>query len=119
MKENIDNNTIINTNINKIKKSKTKKLNDDNVIEPFFIFNKHKGPIRALQWSPWHNNILASGGGKKITVLNLLMLILNQLLVSITLGVQCVNFCGINTKKKLYLLKEIIKIKFVFGLIRK
>jgi len=65
MKENIDNNTIINTNINKIKKSKTKKLNDDNVIEPFFIFNKHKGPIRALQWSPWHNNILASGGGKK------------------------------------------------------
>ena len=61
MKENIN----YNTNINKIKKSKTNKLNDDNVIEPFFIFNKHKGPIRALQWSPWHNNILASGGGKK------------------------------------------------------
>ena len=68
MKEdlNINNNSNnINKNINKIKKSKTIKINDDNVIEPFFIFNKHKGPIRSLQWSPWHNNILATGGGKK------------------------------------------------------
>ena len=53
-----------NLNINRIRKSKSKKL-DDNIIEPFLILNKHKGPVRALQWSPWHNNILAAGGGKK------------------------------------------------------
>ena len=43
------------------------KKNDinNNIIEPFLILNKHKGPVRALQWSPWHNNILATGGGKK------------------------------------------------------
>ena len=57
-------NTDINTNINRIRKSKSKILDED-IIEPFIILNKHKGPVRALQWSPWHNNILATGGGKK------------------------------------------------------
>jgi len=61
---NTNNNTNINTHINRIRKSKSKNLND-NIIEPFLILNKHKGPVRALQWSPWHNNILAAGGGKK------------------------------------------------------
>ena len=59
---NINNNNI---SINNLKrKSKNKNMNE-NIIEPFLILNKHKGPIRALQWSPWHNNILATGGGKK------------------------------------------------------
>ena len=62
MKDETNNN--INSNIPHNKKSKNKIIND-NIIEPFLILNKHKGPVRALQWSPWHNNILATGGGKK------------------------------------------------------
>ena len=61
---NINTNINTNTNINHFRKTKSKKL-DENIIEPFFILNKHKGPVRALQWSPYNNNILATGGGKK------------------------------------------------------
>ena len=57
-------NTNINSNINRIHKAKSKQL-DENIIEPFLILNKHKGPVRALQWSPYNNSILATGGGKK------------------------------------------------------
>ena len=59
-----ENNTNVNLNLNRIHKTKSKKL-DENIIEPFLILNKHKGPVRALQWSPYNNNILATGGGKK------------------------------------------------------
>ena len=62
MKEEISNDINSNININHVRKAKN--LNE-NIIEPFLIINKHKGPVRALQWSPWHNNILATGGGKK------------------------------------------------------
>ena len=62
MKDEINNN--INNGITHNKKPKNKNINE-NIIEPFLILNKHKGPVRALQWSPWHNNILATGGGKK------------------------------------------------------
>ena len=62
MKEEINNDINSNININHVRKAKN--LNE-NIIEPFLIINKHKGPVRALQWSPWHNNILATGGGKK------------------------------------------------------
>jgi len=65
MNDEINNNINNNISINNLKrKSKNKNMNE-NIIEPFLILNKHKGPIRALQWSPWHNNILATGGGKK------------------------------------------------------
>ena len=49
-------------NINIIKKIEKK---NDNIIEPINIINKHKGPVRALAWSPWQRNVLATGGGKK------------------------------------------------------
>ena len=62
MKDETNNN--INNQIAHNKKPKNKNINE-NIIEPFLILNKHKGPVRALQWSPWHNNILATGGGKK------------------------------------------------------
>ena len=38
---------------------------NDNIIEPLIIINKHKGPVRALAWSPWQRSVLATGGGKK------------------------------------------------------
>ena len=57
-----NNNHIIHHHYNH--KNKKDDINN-NIIEPFLILNKHKGPVRALQWSPWHNNILATGGGKK------------------------------------------------------
>ena len=46
---------------NMIKKIEKK---NDNVAEPINII-KHKGPVRALAWSPWQRNVLATGGGKK------------------------------------------------------
>ena len=57
-------NTINYLNSNYLKKKK--KLNqNDNIIEPLSIINKHKGPVRALAWSPWQRSVLATGGGKK------------------------------------------------------
>jgi WD40 repeat protein len=45
---------------------KNEKINkNDNLIEPLIIINKHKGPVRALAWSPWQRSVLATGGGKK------------------------------------------------------
>ena len=44
--------------INKYKKN-------ENIIEPLIIIHKHKGPVRALAWSPWQRSVLATGGGKK------------------------------------------------------
>ena len=78
-KENIKNNIIENNNnfsflsknnkTNFIKNNILKKseciIGNDNVIEPLIIIKKHKGPVRALAWSPWQRNILATGGGKK------------------------------------------------------
>ena len=56
-------------NLNYIKKNILKKseciIGNDNVIEPLIIINKHKGPVRALAWSPWQRSVLAIGGGKK------------------------------------------------------
>ena len=70
-KNNINDNGFI-SNRNKINYlnnnflKKNHKLNKhDNIIEPLSIINKHKGPIRALAWSPWQRSVLATGGGKK------------------------------------------------------
>lgn len=49
---------------NKYKLNSINKKN--NIIEPLTIINKHKGPVKALAWSPWQRNVLATGGGKKI-----------------------------------------------------
>ena len=57
---NIDNN-------NKYKLNSINKKN--NIIEPLTIINKHKGPVKALAWSPWQRNVLATGGGKKDNVI--------------------------------------------------
>ena len=57
---NIDNN-------NKYKLNILNKKN--NTIEPLTIINKHKGPVKALAWSPWQRNVLATGGGKKDNVI--------------------------------------------------
>ena len=61
------NNNNSHTNTNNFSHKNKNKKNDinNNIIEPFLILNKHKGPVRSLQWSPWHNNVLATGGGKK------------------------------------------------------
>ena len=53
---------ILNNNI--LKKINKFKKYDEN-IEPLSIINKHKGPVRALAWSPWQRSVLATGGGKK------------------------------------------------------
>ena len=42
---------------------------NNNIIEPLTIINKHKGPVKALAWSPWQRNVLATGGGKKDNVI--------------------------------------------------
>ena len=39
--------------------------NNNNILEPLTVINKHKGPVRALAWSPWQRSVLATGGGKK------------------------------------------------------
>ena len=52
---------------NKYKLNRKKKKN--NIIEPLTIINKHKGPVKALAWSPWQRNVLATGGGKKDNVI--------------------------------------------------
>lgn len=57
---NIDNN-------NKYKLNSINKKN--NIIEPLTIINKHKGPVKALAWSPWQRNVLATGGGKKDNII--------------------------------------------------
>ena len=57
---------IINGN-NKYKLNSINKKN--NIIEPLTIINKHKGPVKALAWSPWQRNVLATGGGKKDNVI--------------------------------------------------
>ena len=59
-------NKINKNEISKIKKESNKK---DNIIEPLIIINKHKGPVKALAWSPWQRSILATGGGKKDNVI--------------------------------------------------
>jgi len=57
-------NKIINNNLKQNKKSED--LNENNnIIEPLIIINKHKGPVKALAWSPWQRSVLATGGGKK------------------------------------------------------
>ena len=52
---------------NKYKLHSLNKKND--IIEPLTIINKHKGPVKALAWSPWQRNVLATGGGKKDNVI--------------------------------------------------
>ena len=52
---------------NKYKLNSINKKN--NIIEPLTIINKHKGPVKALAWSPWQRNVLATGGGKKDNVI--------------------------------------------------
>ena len=42
---------------------------NNNIIEPLTIINKHKGPVKALAWSPWQRNVLATGGGKKDNII--------------------------------------------------
>jgi cell division cycle 20-like protein 1 (cofactor of APC complex) len=48
-----------------LKKKDSNKKNNNNIIEPLTVINKHKGPVRALAWSPWQRSVLATGGGKK------------------------------------------------------
>ena len=54
-------------NNHKLKQNeKSEDLNENNnIIEPLIIINKHKGPVKALAWSPWQRSVLATGGGKK------------------------------------------------------
>ena len=78
---NININNIINEheffqNKNKINNHNLKqnKTNEDinennNIIEPLIIINKHKGPVKALAWSPWQRSVLATGGGKKDNII--------------------------------------------------
>ena len=54
-------------NIDKYKLNNINKKN--NTIEPLTIINKHKGPVKALAWSPWQRNVLSTGGGKKDNVI--------------------------------------------------
>ena len=64
LSKNLNANYINNFNLKNCKKiNKYKK--DENIIEPLIIINKHKGPVRALAWSPWQRSVLATGGGKK------------------------------------------------------
>jgi len=57
-------------NINDNNKYKLNSINKkNNIIEPLTIINKHKGPVKALAWSPWQRNVLATGGGKKDNVI--------------------------------------------------
>jgi cell division cycle protein 20 (cofactor of APC complex) len=62
---NVGNN--VTNNIDKYKLNSINKKN--NIIEPLTIINKHKGPVKALAWSPWQRNVLATGGGKKDNVI--------------------------------------------------
>ena len=57
----------VTNNIDKYKLNSINKKN--NIIEPLTIINKHKGPVKALAWSPWQRNVLATGGGKKDNVI--------------------------------------------------
>ena len=63
----IGNNETSNIENNKYKLNTINKNN--NTIEPLIIINKHKGPVKALAWSPWQRNVLATGGGKKDNVI--------------------------------------------------
>ena len=59
-----------NNGANNIDKYKLNNINKkNNTIEPLTIINKHKGPVKALAWSPWQRNVLATGGGKKDNVI--------------------------------------------------
>ena len=62
-KNNISNGIYKKLNYNFLRKKTFNK--NDNIIEPLIIINKHKGPVRALAWSPWQRSVLATGGGKK------------------------------------------------------
>ncbi len=62
-KNNISNGIYNKLNYNFLRKKTFNK--NDNIIEPLIIINKHKGPVRALAWSPWQRSVLATGGGKK------------------------------------------------------
>ena len=62
-KNNINNRIDNKLNYNFLRKKTFNK--NDNIIEPLIIINKHKGPVRALAWSPWQRSVLATGGGKK------------------------------------------------------
>ena len=57
----------VTNNIDKYKLNSINKKN--NIIEPLTIINKHKGPVKALAWSPWQRNVLATGAGKKDNVI--------------------------------------------------
>ena len=55
----------INSNFYVKQKDKNENLNKNNIVEPLTILNKHKGPVKALAWSPWQRSVLATGGGRK------------------------------------------------------
>ena len=42
-----------------------KKPTGGNEINPLFVFTQHEAAVKALAWSPYSSNLLASGGGKK------------------------------------------------------
>ena len=31
--------------------------------QPLYVFNSHKAAVKAIDWCPWQNNLLATGGG--------------------------------------------------------
>ena len=59
------NTNYITKNFLKNNKQINKNKKKENIIEPLITINKHKGPVRALAWSPWQRSVLATGGGKK------------------------------------------------------
>ena len=59
------NKLLLSHKINFLKKKNFDKNKNNNIIEPLTVINKHKGPVRALAWSPWQRSVLATGGGKK------------------------------------------------------
>lgn len=68
-----------------------KPFNSTNEISPLFVLTKHEAAVKALAWSPYSSNILATGGGKKDHCINFWNIENGSLINSYNTGSQVCN----------------------------
>lgn len=66
-------------------------INNINEISPLYTFIQHEAAVKALAWSPYNSNILASGGGKKDNTIKFWNMENGTLLNSFNTGSQVCN----------------------------
>ncbi|MCQ2819350.1 MAG: WD40 repeat domain-containing protein [archaeon] len=70
-------------------------------ITPLYVFNQHEAAVKALAWSPYSSNLLATGGGKKDHTIKFWNIENGSLISSYNTGSQVCNLIWNKYEKEL------------------